>query len=96
MMEPYEIFAMPQYHCKNCGKIVSEPQLQSFCFSFENYRCCGQWCLCDECIAKGVNKPKCARFSKNVSHNATAFLRELADIISQFKVNAEDVFFEEG
>ena len=96
-MQAHEIFAMPQYRCKNCGKIVSEPQLQSFCISFEKYRCCGQWCLCDKCIAKGVNKPQCARFSKHISHKYAAdFLRELADIISQYKVNAGDVFFEEG
>ena len=96
-MEAHEIFVMPKYRCKNCGKVVSDPQLRPFCVSYENFHCSGRWCLCDECIAKGVNMPKCANFSKNISNkNVVAFLRELADKIAHYKVNREDVFFEEG
>lgn len=84
-MEPVQPFIMPQYKCKKCGKIVSEPHLQSFNISYENWQCHGRWCLCDDCIAKGVARPQCA----------DAFLSELADIISKYKVNPRDVFYEE-
>lgn len=95
-MRPVEPFAMPLYKCKNCGKVISEPQLHTFSISFDNLRCRGRWCLCEECIKQGITVPKCARFSKMVlDKNTVAFLSELTDIISRYKVKSGDVFYDE-
>ena len=95
-LEPIRPFIMPLYKCKKCGKIICEPQLKSFCFTYGDYKCCGRWCLCEDCILQGATKPKSAYFTKTVlSKNFAVFLKELAEIISQFKVNVEDVFYEE-
>lgn len=93
-MKIKEIFIMPLYKCKNCGKVISEPNLHSFSISYNNYKCHGRWCLCDECLEKGITKPKCAYFSKKVlDKNTVEFLSELVDIISHYKVNSKDVFY---
>ncbi len=95
-MRPIEPFVMPKYKCKNCGKIISEPQLKSFKVSFGDFQCFGQWCLCDECLEGGITKPKCVRTHKWVlGKDDATFLRELADLITKYKVRAIDVFFEE-
>ena len=95
-MRPVEPFVMPLYKCKNCGKVISEPQLRSFSISFDNLHCRGRWCLCEECIEKGITVPKCAHFSKTVlDKNTMEFLSELIDIVSRYKVNPGDVFYGE-
>ncbi len=95
-MRPIEPFVMPLYKCKNCGKVISEPQLQSFNISYNDLYCRGRWCLCEECIEKGITRPKSASFSKKVlGENAVAFLSELIEIISRYRVELGDVFYGE-
>lgn len=95
-MRPIEPFVMPLYKCKNCGKVISEPQLQSFSISYNDLYCQGHWCLCEECIEKGITRPKSAFLSERIlDKNMVVFLNELIEIVSRYRVKGGDVFYGE-
>ena len=95
-MEPIEPFFMPLYKCKNCGEIISQSQLKSFRIIYNKHYFSGSWCLCDGCVDKLVNKPKYLYFSKSfLSEKSITSLKEVLDLMLKYKVNTEDMFFED-
>lgn len=95
-MERTETFYMPLYKCKCCGEIFSEPQIKDFEIVYEQYHCRVRWCLCKECLVKGVDVPSSIHFTKLIQNkNMIVFLRELIDLILKYKVNQGDCFFKE-
>lgn len=90
-----ETLVMPQVKCKNCGKILNEPFLHTFDFTYNESHYRGKWCLCEECLEKGVvdinffNPTK--RFMRS---DMVEFLKGLAETISCYALNrCKDVFY---
>lgn len=91
-----ETFVMPQVKCKSCGKIVSKPFLHKFSFSFDSHMYHGLWCLCNDCIEKGINRPKCLNSNGSIiGRDAVKFLSEMSQLISQYQVNRGDTIYED-
>lgn len=78
--------------CKHCGRIVEERNLHRFSYTYDNHEYHVQWCLCDECISKGIHKPK--RFITVKNHrmrkDATSLLKELAQTVLRYMVDFGD------
>ena len=84
--------------CKNCGKVVPEQDLQKIHFSCDNHQYQAKWCLCNECITKGINEPDSVYKVKNHIRRkrSDALLKEKAEIILRYMLDSYDnIYFEE-